>query len=67
MYRPRINRLHKSRIYYVLRGETQRQRCLSSFELDALMIIKIDIIIYQIISFFKCFWMMPVDTFCFQD
>ena len=53
--------------YEVLSGEAARQRCLSSFELDALMVVEVDITVNQFICFRKSSRFMSVNTLCFKD
>ena len=45
----------------------QRERRHSSFELDALVIVEMDVIINQYSGFVKGGWMMPVDAFCLKN
>ena len=45
----------------------QRQRRHSSFILDALMVVEVDVFVDEIIGFIECFWFMSVNTLCFQD
>ena len=50
-----------------LSGVALRQRRHSSFCLDALVIIEVNISVNQIICFLECPGLVPVDTFSFQD
>ena len=45
----------------------QRQRRHSSFILDALVVIKVNVIVNQFVRFMECLWFVPVDALCFQD
>ena len=45
----------------------QRQRRHSSFILDALMVVEVNVSVDQIIGFFHCLGFVPVDALCFQD
>ena len=45
----------------------QRQRRHSSFILDALMVVEVNVSIDQIIRFPESLWLVSVDTLCFQD
>ena len=56
-----------SRKYLVLCGVAQRQRRHSSFILNALMVVEVNVSINQIIGFSECLWLVPVDTLCFQN
>ena len=45
----------------------QRQRRHSSFVLDALMVVKVDVSVDHFISLGKSGRFVPVNTFCFED
>ena len=45
----------------------QRQRCHSSFILNALMVIEVNVSVNQIVGFLEGLWLVSVDTLCFQD
>ena len=50
-------------------GRVDKGACLrrhSSSILDALVVIKVNISVDQIICFPECIWFVPIDTFCFQ-
>ena len=53
------------RKYEVLCGVAQRQRCHSSFILDAIMVVEMNISVNQIIRFIEGLRLVPVDTLCF--
>ena len=44
-----------------------RQRRLSSFELDALMVVEVDIAVNHLVGFREGSWLVSVDAFCFED
>ena len=44
-----------------------RQRRLSSFELDALMVVEVDIAVNHLVGFREGSWFVSVDAFCFED
>ena len=44
-----------------------RQRRLSSFELDALMVVEVDIAVNHFVGFREGSWLVSVDAFCFED
>ena len=54
-------------IYFVLSGVARRQRRHSSFILDALMVIEVNVSVNQIVRLVECLWFMPVNIFRFQD
>ena len=45
----------------------QRQRRHSSFILDALIVIEVNVSVYQIVGLMEGLWLVTVDTLCFQD
>ena len=44
-----------------------RQRRLSSFDLDALMVVEVDIAVNHLVGFREGSWLVSVDAFCFED
>ena len=40
----------------------QHQQCHSSFVLDAIIVIEVDVSVYQIICFVECLWLVSIDT-----
>jgi len=50
-----------------LSGVAQRQRRHSSFMLDTLVVIKVNVSVNEIIRFLECPRFVPLDTFCLQD
>ena len=53
--------------YEVLSGEAARQRCLSSFELDALMVVEVDIPVNHLVCLRKRGRFVPVNALCLED
>ena len=51
----------------VLSGEAARQRCLSSFELDALMVVEVDIPVNHLVCLRKRGRFVPVNALCLED
>jgi hypothetical protein len=45
----------------------QHQRRHSSFILDALVVVEVNVSVNQIIGFMECLGFVPVDTLCFWD
>ena len=67
---PRLYGQHKNplrRKYSFLSGVALRQRRNSSFYLDALVVIEMNVAVNQIICFVECLRLVTVDTLCFQD
>ena len=44
-----------------------RQRRLSSFDLDALVVVEVDIAVNHLVGFREGSWLVSVDAFCFED
>ena len=66
---PRLCGQHKKppgRKYEVLSGVAQRERRHSSFILDALMVVEMDVSVDQSIRFLECLRLVPVDALRFQ-
>ena len=53
--------------YEALSGEALRQRRLSSFELDALMVVEVDIAVDHFVCFRKSSRFVSVDTLSLED
>ena len=51
----------------VLSGEASRQRRLSSFELDALMVVEVDIAVNHLVGFRESSWFVAVNALCLED
>ena len=51
----------------VLSGEASRQRRLSSFELDAFMVVEVDIAVNHLVGFRESSWFVAVNALCFKD
>lgn len=51
----------------VLSGEASRQRCLSSFELDAFMVVEVDIAVNHLVGFRESSWFVAVNALCLED
>ena len=51
----------------VLSGEASRQRRLSSFELDALMVVEVDIPVNHLVCLRKRGRFVPVNALCLED
>lgn len=69
MNRPRMFGQHKrapGRKYYVLSGEASRKRRLSSPQLDALMVIKVDKFINQFSGMLEGVDFLTIDTLSFE-
>ena len=50
-----------------LTGLAKRKRSQSCFQLNALMVVEVDVIVNHFIGLYERLWLVPVDTFCFQD
>ena len=48
-------------------GTAQRQRRHSSFTLDTLMVIEVNVSVNQLIRFMQCLGLVSVDALCFQN
>ena len=55
------------RKYWVFVGEAARQRCLSSFELDTLVVAEVYVLVNHLVSFREGVWFLPVNALCFED
>ena len=67
---PQVGEQHKKspgRKYRNLSGETSRKRRLSRLELDALMVVEVDVAFDHPIYFRKGNWFVAVETFCFKS
>ena len=53
--------------YKCLSGEVSRQRCLSCFQLDTIVVVKVEAAVNHFIGFGKCSRFMAVDAFCFEN
>ena len=51
----------------VLSGEASRQRRLSSFEQDALMVVEVDIAVNHLVGFRESSWFVAVNALCLED
>ena len=51
----------------VLSGEASRQRRLSSFELDAFMVVEVDIAVNHLVGFRESSWFVAVNALCLED
>ena len=51
----------------VLSGEASRQRRLSSFELDAFMVVEVDIAVNHLVCLRKRGRFVPVNALCLED
>ena len=61
------NKKAHSRRYGVLSGEALRKRRLSSFKLDALMVVEVGIAVNHLVGLRKRSRFVPVNALCFED
>ena len=48
-------------------GLAKRERSQASLCLEPLVVIEVNVFVNQVIGLLKCFELLAVDTFCFQD
>ena len=55
------------RKYEILGGEASRKRRLSSFELDALVIVEVDVSVNHLVGFREGSWFVAVNALCLEN